>query len=68
MLKNLKHFLFKNLLMMEKFILRQCSGTEQKKKSFFFNILTNIPRHCKIQYLILIIFILLEKEKSIQSF
>ena len=47
MLKNLKNFLFKNLLMMEKFIPRQCSGTEQKKKkkSFFFKILTNIPRH-----------------------
>ena len=48
MLKNLKYFLFKNLLMMEKFIPRQCSGTEQKK-SFFFKILTNIPRHRKIQ-------------------
>ena len=35
MLKNLKHFLFKNLLMMEKFIPRQCSGTEQKKRAFF---------------------------------
>jgi hypothetical protein len=45
MLKNLKNFLFMNLLMMERFIPRQCSGAEQKKKSFFFKILTNIPRH-----------------------
>ena len=48
MLKNLKHFLFKNLLMMEKFIPTQCSGTEQKKE-LIFKILTNIPRHRKIQ-------------------
>ena len=36
MLKNLKNFLFKNLLMMEKFIPLQYSGKEQKKKELFF--------------------------------
>ena len=45
MLKNLKNFLFKNLLMMEKFIPLQYSGTEQKKKSLLFKIFTNIPQH-----------------------
>ena len=54
MLKNLKHFLFKNLLMLEKFIPRQCSRTD-KKKSLFFKILTNISLHRKMQYFIIFI-------------